>query len=209
LPGRRKPRVDASGLLGELEPVWFDAAAAKAALPAAQAALDATPEPAPGSRLYVASLALAAGDIEAAEAYLSVDVEAGTSVARLREILLAHRDLAAKRSQAAIDRLKPVAADGSSDEKLPLQPLAWYWLGKAQQASDRPAVQSAGLLTLMRIPALAGEASPELSAAALHEAAQAYAGDASLSSRLKGEIRRQFAGTWHARHLAAAVAAPR
>jgi hypothetical protein len=208
IPGTRKPRIDApSALVAELEPVWFDVEAAKAALPAAQKAFQGMSEPVPpGARLYLASLALAAGDQAKAQEYLQGDVDAGNLAAPLKQILLGQSDVKTN-AAAAVDRLqKTVAeleqtAEGNEAKRLYLHPLALYWLGRAQLASDQAAIQQAGLLTLLRIPALEGNQSPELSAAALSEAAHFYAKDPPLAARLRREIAQQFPSSWHARAL--------
>jgi hypothetical protein len=93
------------------------------------------------------------------------------------------------------------ASESNEAKRLFLHPLALYWLGRAQLAGEKPPMQQAGLLTLLRIPALEGNQSPELSAAALHEVAQFYAKDAALAARLRREILQQFPSSWHARKL--------
>jgi len=209
LPGRRKPGIDAAtGLLAELEPVWFDADAAQAALPGAEAALKSLAEPVPtGARLYVASLALASGNMERGDKYLQGKAADGTSAAHLQQILQAQRDVLQNKTPTAINRLQSLAnaleesPNNARETAIDYRPLAWYWLGRAQLSHDASPSRSEGLLTLMQIPALYGSRSPDLSAAALHEAAQAYSADAPLAARLRSEIREQFAGSWHARRL--------
>lgn len=211
LPGTRKPRLDAaSALLVELPPVWFDAAAAKAALPDAEKALASITEPIPpGAKLYIASLALAAGDLAKAEGFLDEDIDSNNLASGLRQVLLAQRDVQQSKAAEAIDRLKQVIAgleaEGEENDirRLYLHPLALYWLGRAQLASEQADIQQAGLLTLLRIPALEGNVSPELAAAALHDVAQHYAKDTSLARRLQNEILQQFPSSWHARQLRA------
>ena len=208
IPGTRKPRIDGpSALLAELEPVWFDAEAAKAALPAAQKSLAGMAEPVPpGAQLYIASLALAAGDQAKAQEYFQGDVDPGNLAAPLKQILLGQTEIKTNPA-AAVDRLqKTIAeleqtAEGNEAKRLYLHPLALYWLGRAQLASDQAATRQAGLLTLLRIPALEGNQSMELSAAALSEVARFYAKDAALAARLRREIVQQFPSSWHARAL--------
>jgi hypothetical protein len=209
LPGTRRPLLDApSALLAELEPVWFDPAAAKSVLSAAEKALQTMADPIPpGARLYVASLALAAGDLVKADKLMKEDVDSSNLASPLRQILLGQRDVQDSKPTAAMDRLQGVVRELEKDEPANdtrrkfLHPLALYWLGRAQLGSDSAETKQAGLLTLMRIPALEGRLSPDLSAAALHEAAQFYAKDAALSARLRSEILRQFPSSWHARQL--------
>lgn len=214
IPGARKPRIDApSALLAELEPVWFDAEAAKAVLPAAEKALQRMSEPLPpGASLYLASLALAGGNTAKAKTYVQAEIDPNNLATPLKQILLAQSELKSNPAAAA-DRLQRVVADleqmGESNEtrRLFLHPLSLYWLGRAQLASDKPAVQQAGLLTLLRIPALEGNQSAELSAAALSEVAQFYIKDTALAARLRREILQQFPSSWHARQLRAPPAA--
>lgn len=215
IPGTRKPRIDApSALLAELEPVWFDAAAAKAALPNAEKALKRMSEPIPpGATIYVASLALAAGDLAKATAHLQRDIDTDNLANGLKQILQAQLELQQRNAASAVNRLQKAVTEleqaGESNEakRLFLHPLALYWLGRAQLAGDKPSAQQAGLLTLLRIPALEGNQSPELSAAALHEVAQFYAKDAALATRLRREILQQFPSSWHAQKLRATPAA--
>jgi hypothetical protein len=206
IPGSRKPGVDAaSALLAELEPAWFDAEAAKTALPAAEKALQAMSKPVPpGAIMYVASLALAAGERQKSSEYLEEEIDSNNLAASLKQTLLAQSELpdnavaAANRLQKTVAELEEAGENNEARERF-LHPLALYWLGRAQLASDKPAVQQSGLLTLLRIPALEGRQSPELSAAALHEVAQFYAKDAPIATRLRREITQQFPGSWHAR----------
>jgi len=214
LPGSRKPHIDAaSALLAELEPVWFDVAAAKVALPNAEQALKKMADPVPpGAKLYVASLALAAGDLAKSKAYLEEEIDSKNVASTLKQVLLAESELQ-QRNAGAADRLQKVvteleqAGEGNEVRQRFLHPLALYWLGRAQLASDKPAAQQTGLLALLRIPALEGSQSPELSAAALHEVASFYAKDAALPARLQREIVQQFPSSWHARQLRATPAA--
>lgn len=209
LPGPRKPQIDAAhALLGELELVWFDAEAARAALPDAKAALETLAEPVPpGARLYVASLALTAGELETATGYLRETEES----IPVQQVLMAQHDLLEKRGPQALARLQNVLvrldqADVSkTNASTGSRPLALYWLGRARLASDDTAMRREGLLTLMQIPALEGNRSPELAAAALFEVAEAYPEDKPLQARLYEEIRNRFPATWHARKLRAAA----
>jgi hypothetical protein len=214
IPGARKPRIDAaSALLAELEPVWFDASAAKAALPAAEKPLQSMAEPVPpGATLYLASLAIAAGDKDKTKKHLLPEIGPNSLASPLKQILLAQSELPSN-AAAAMDRLQKTVGEleqpgeDSEARRVFLHPLALYWLGRAQLAADKPAVQQAGLLTLLRIPALEGHQSPMLSAAALHEVAQFYAKDAALAARLRREILQQFPSSWHAQKLRATPAA--
>ena len=212
LPGLRKPQIDvASALLAELEPIWFDAAAARAALPGARQALESMAKPVPeGAQLYVASLALATGEPKLAEPFLDAKMD-GRLTSQLQQVLLAERELLESKRTSAVDRLQKVVAELERDEsgetpRFALLPLALYDLGRAQLASDDLSSQHAGLLVLLQIPALQGRKSPELAAAALDKAARFYAQDTSLAARLRTEISHNFPSSWHAQRLRAPVA---
>jgi hypothetical protein len=218
LPGTRRPQLDpGAALLGELEPVWFDAEASRAALPKVEAALATFAEPIPsGARLYAASLALAAGDVAKAAPYLDAEVPPQTSSDHLQAILRAQRELLQKKPQAAVERLRGVLEamqrDQASDEakvRIDYRPLALFWLARAQQAAGGTTARDEALLTYMRIPALYARQSPELAAAALFEVSQAYGSEPRLAAKLRAELREQFAGTWYAQNLAAQDAASR
>lgn len=218
LPGSRRPEMDSgAALLGELSPLWFDAEAARDALPKAEKALGTFAEPIPsGAKLYLASLALAAGDLPRAEPYLAAEVPPQSASEHLRTILHAQREVLQNKPQEAHDRLRRLLAEIESQlgtdqakARLDYRPLALYWLGRAQQAAAQGAAQEEGLLTMMQIPALYGEQAPEVAAAALFTVAEAYAADAPLAAKLRAALRDQFPGTWHARHIAASEAATR
>ena len=212
LPGSRKPQIDvASALLAELQPVWFDAAAARSALPGAEQALESMAKPVPsGARLYVASLALAAGEPKLVEPYLEGEME-GRLTIQLQQVLLAQRETLESKHVAAQERLQKIVAELEHDEpgetsRFTLLPLALYHLGRAQLASEDPRSQQTGLLALLRIPALQGRHSPDLAAAALDEVVRFYAKDTSLAARLRTEILHHFPSSWHAQRLRAPVA---
>ncbi len=208
LPGTRRPNLDAtSALLAELEPVWFDAAAATKAFPAAEKALAKLSDPLPvGARLYVASLALAAKEIKLAEPYLEGDTGDDALGTSLQQILLAERELLQNNSRAAAERMGKLLATRSTETSskpaaFTLEPLAWFTLGRAQLASKQAGTHQQGLLSLSKIPALWGEQAPELAAAALATLADSYEGDKILAARLREELNRQFYASWHARKL--------
>ena len=73
LPGERRLAIDpGTALSSELTPVWFDAAAAKAALPEVQQAIRGMTQPRPeGVYVYYATLALAAGEPAEADRVLA------------------------------------------------------------------------------------------------------------------------------------------
>jgi hypothetical protein len=208
LPGERRPQLEAAtALLAELAPIWFDAEAAKEALPRVEAVAAAMAEPVPhGATLYAASLALAAGDIEKAQSYLATEMPSDSAAAELRTILLAQGDVLNKQPAAAIARLSafptepPMQTEGRF--RPDYRPLALYWLGRARLASEKPADREEGLLALMQVPALYARQSPEIAAAALHEVGQAYASEPRIAARLKAEMRDQFPSTWHGRQAA-------
>ncbi|MHB8861327.1 MAG: hypothetical protein ACYC6N_02905 [Pirellulaceae bacterium] len=197
LPGARRLQVDlASGLTAELSPVWFDAEAARLALPDVASAISDM-EPPPAVRIYYATLALAAGAPDQAEQAL-----AGLEgFAALRAIVDAQMQLVRGAPEQAAQHLAAQLPEISRD----LRPVALYWLGKAQVAQSDEATRRAGLLCLLELPAVFGQQEPELASAGLYEALQTLAalGDTKGSIALRRELLDRYAPTWHAQKLRA------
>jgi len=168
LPGNRRPAVDVeSGVWSELLPIWFDAEAAKASLPSAFQAARTADQPWPdGVYLYTATLCFAAGEDEKGEQILS-RLPAKSTVGRdLRRVLGVQRSADARSADA-------LAAENAKLSPL-ARPLARYVAGQQQLASADSTRQLEGLLQLMKLPALHGEAQPHLAAAALHHVMKHY-----------------------------------
>ncbi|HEX5103773.1 MAG TPA: hypothetical protein VFV87_08190, partial [Pirellulaceae bacterium] len=95
LPGNRHMQVDSQTTISpDLLPVWFDAEAAKAALPGVQQAIRGISQPRPeGVYLYYASLALAADERVEFERVLPSIRGADAQAAVWRDVLLAQREV--------------------------------------------------------------------------------------------------------------------
>ncbi|MFW6171156.1 MAG: hypothetical protein ACODAD_11745 [Planctomycetota bacterium] len=201
LPGARRLQVDLrSGLSPELQPVWFDEDAAREYLSEVGRTISAMSEPRPpATRVYYASLALAAGEPDNAEQALA-GLEA---LPRLKSIIEARVELDRGNPTLAIDALTG-QLDQLDDD---LKPLALYWLGQARLAESDSESESdswrAGVLDLLRIPALFGEQSPELAAAGLCLAMRTLAktGDMTGSIAIRRELLDRYGQTWHAERV--------
>ncbi len=203
LPGERRPLVDpATSLTPELTPVWFDAAAAKEALPAVQQAIRTMTQPRPaGVYVYYATLALAAGQPAEADRVLDSLRGDDPQLSRWRAIILAQREVQAGTPGTAVAALQALRPDLTSD----CRPAALYWLGLAQIASSDEATIRDGLLDLLSLPAEEPR-DRELAAAGLYQAAIALdkLKDGRGAAALRQELARQYGGTFHAKQLAAA-----
>jgi hypothetical protein len=203
LPGERSPLLDpATSLTPELTPVWFDAVAAKEALPAVQQAIRTMTQPRPtGVYVYYATLALAAG--QPAEAARVLDSLRGDDplLSQWRAIILAQREVQSGTPGTAVAALQALRPDLTSD----CRPAALYWLGLAQVASSDEATIRDGLLDLLSLPAEEPR-DRELAAAGLYQAAIALdkLKDGRGAASLRQELARQYGGTFHAKQLAAA-----
>lgn len=198
LPGQRRLTVDlATGMCDELPPVWFDGAAAKSALAGVGEAIGQVAEPRPvGTRIYYATLAIAAGDAAAADRALAGIGNLQPRERELRDIAQAQQEIAAGKPgekvrwlAASIDQLDPAN-----------EPLALYWLAQAELADSDRAVQQQGVLHALALPAVHGERHPDLAAAGLYAAMQTLAalGDARGSIAVRGELLSTYPQTHHA-----------
>jgi len=165
LPGQRRLKYDPqTGLCASLAPVWFDVAAAKAALPSVYKSISAMSRPRPqGAYIYFATMALAAGDAAKADRGLAAITSDSGPVRELRDIVAVQRELLTGKPDAAARALDARLADISPAN----QPLALYWLGRVKLVSTDVDTRKSGLVQLLRIPALYGNQAPEISAAAL------------------------------------------
>ena len=152
----------------DLAPLWLDPAAAKQALPGVQEAIRKMVSPRPDEAyLYYVSLALAAGDVPAAQKVLAAVQGKEPLAAELRDVLLAQQEVQEK---------KPGASLGGLDARLPkLHPanrlLAQYWLGTWRVAGDESAQRDASL-DFLSVAALAEDRDKVLAAAGLYHALQ-------------------------------------
>jgi hypothetical protein len=198
LPGERRMTVDPqTGFTSDLSPVWFDAEAARQALPSVATAIGELNTPPPAARMYYATLAITAGTPEKAEQALAGLQE----FPALRAIVEVQREIPQGVSEATLKVLM---------EQLPqigreLRPVALYWLGRARIAQPAATDRQDGLLNLLELPALYGQQEPELAAAGLYEVCRTLAamGDTKESIAVRRELLDRYATTWHARKLQA------
>jgi hypothetical protein len=196
-PGPRRLEADLqTGLTPALPPVWFDASAAREALPSVGRTIAsmASPRP-PAARIYYATLALAAGEVDQATQAL----EGLEELPQLKAIVAAQMELTRGQADSADEALQSLR--GQLPEHL--KPLAWYWSGQARLASADADTRTAGLLDLLRIAAIHGQEHAELAGAGLYTVmhALAKAGDATGSIATRRELLERYGQTWHARLL--------
>lgn len=195
-PGDRRLQIDPqTGLCGDLEPIWFDAEAAKKQLPAVSAAVGQVKKPwPPAVRLYYASMAITAGENERAANALREPMSGKAE--QLRNILLAQLKLSVgdrNGAEGALLGLLPTLTPAT-------RPLARYWLGVVRSGAETADARQLGLLDLLRLPAVHGEQHPELAAAGLAHAMQVLdkQGDASGAVRVRRELLQRYRQTYHA-----------
>jgi hypothetical protein len=198
LPGQRRLQFDPeTGLTPDLLPVWFNTASAKNALPGVFRRIAEMPKPRPeGASIYYATLAIAAGDDASASKVLSVITSDQPAIAELRVIVDAQREVMSGKPGIAVAKL----GISASQMKPENQPLAWYWLGLGKLRDSSNDVKKAGMLQLLRIPALAGRQHPELAGAALFQVMEALAaqGRASDSVAVRRELLERYGQTYYA-----------
>lgn len=207
-PGERRLQVDMkTGLTPELTPVWFDADAARAALPGVREAVRAMKSPRPaGAYLIYATLALAAGETEEAQRFLSTIDDSVPVLTQLRDIALAQQEIQSGKRGPAVQKI-----EASVDSLLPqARPLARYWLGKSQTDAEDASQRLEGVLELLHVPALYGKQFPELAAAGLYDAMRVLQeiGDNPGSIALRRELLDEYPGTVYANKVKAASALP-
>jgi hypothetical protein len=198
LPGDRRLDFDRqTGMCRELPPVWYDAAAARRALPTVLEVIGQLREPRPdGLRIYYSSLALTAGDRESARRILAGMQREQRESGELLTIAVAQSEVLAGEPGPAIERLAASLTALAPDHR----PLALYWLGRAKLAAPERPAQQEGLLHLLQLPALYGTRHPDLAAAALHHALVDYAriGDQRARAALRRELLDHYGQTYHA-----------
>lgn len=211
LPGDRQPKISMqSGLSDDLLPVWFDPAAAKAALPGVLKAISAIRPPVPpGLYVNAATLALTAGDTDEADRLLARVQSDSRSIQDLLLVVAAQRALNEPDggpSDPAIAALKRAARLDGFTQK----PLAHYWIGMALLHSESERSKKEGVVELLHLPALSGESHPELAAVALDRSQQALEalGDPGASV-LRSELLFRYPATPAAARLKAMLDASR
>ena len=186
----------------DLPPVWFDATAAKAALPEVSAAISKMAQPRPAAtRIYYASLAIAAGDPDTARKALAGVGNGNPRLAQLQLILKAQQEVASGSPGESVSQLEKLDSELAPANR----PLALYWLGMAKVAREENAVRLAGVLDLLHLPAVYGESSPALAAAALYQSMQTLEelGDLRGSIAVRSELLSKYGQTYHAAKLTA------
>jgi hypothetical protein len=198
LPGERRLRWDPhTGLSPELVPIWFHSELAKKSLPAVFRRVAEMRKPRPdGASIYYATLAIAAGDVDAANKVLAVLNSDHPSIAELRTIIDAQREVLGGQPGIAVAKLGISVNQMQPDN----QPLAWYWMGLSKLRDASMDEKQAGMLQLLRIPALAGRQNPELAAAALFHVMESLAaqGKASESVAVRRELLERYGQTYYA-----------
>jgi len=194
LPGPLRVKLDATtAMTPELAPVWFDAAAAKQALPLVEHLIRTIPQPRPpGAYVYYATLAVAAGDSAEAERVLPL-LEAAAGGEMWPMLIRAEQELASGSLRQAIQQLR------TKRDALPLAAKAagLLILGLADIQSTDEDVCRGGLIDLLSLPAIYGSEQPALAAAGLYHAAQALdkLKDASGAAAVRRELTSRYANT--------------
>jgi len=197
LPGTRRLTFDPkTGMTPELLPVWFDAKAAKVAMPDVVQAATTMQRPRPEAvLLYYGTLALAAGEDERAKRFLCKIQGNCRSVQQLRDMALAWREVREKKP-AAVAHLKKAITSPTEENK----PLAAYWAGMASVMSPDKRTRQEGVVQLLHVPALWGTKHPELAAASLYHAMQTLSGldDAKGAISVRKELLDRYGHTYYA-----------
>jgi hypothetical protein len=199
LPGSRRLKTDAvTAISSELLPVWFDADAAKNALPTVEQAIRSLPPPrAEGVYIYYASLAIAAGQPAEADRVLPLITSQEHDLPAWRDVVLAQRETVALSPGEATERLRRALDELPTD----CRAAALYAIGQANLLSPDLETQRDGLLALLTLPAAYSREQPELAAAGLYRAAEALV-------KLKDDtgaaaVRRELAHHYAATHFGA------
>lgn len=198
LPGDRRLAFEPDTALSlELPPVWFDAKAAKEAMPGVFEAVKSMQDPRPeGARIYYGTLALAASDWENAQRVLSGIKGEQRTVAELRDIAQAQQEIQTGKPGAALAKLA-AGIDTLSPQN---RPLGLYWLGVSKTGRKEEATRREGVLQLLHLPAIYGKTYPELAGAGLYEAMNTLGemNDAKGSIAVRKELLVRYAQTVHA-----------
>ena len=205
IPGDRRLQVDPkTGFSPELTPVWFDAAAARRALPAVKQAVESMKQPAPAAAgLYYATLALTAGETAEAKVALATLPAEPPVVGQWWTIARAQAEVLAEKPGANVAALQAQRDSLATSAK----PAAIYWLGMAALQGDDELSRQDGILELLSLAAIHGKSDAELAAAGLYQAMQALdkLKDGGGSAAVRKELLQNYAGTAHAAKVRAAV----
>ncbi len=198
LPGERRLACDfQTGISPDLLPIWFDASAAKAVLPGVLKTVGEMRQPRPeGTRIYYATLAIAAGEVEAGLRVLGGIQSQQKALEELRQIVLTQAEVATGRvgpaAQGLIAALDRMEANN--------RPLALYWLGMAHAKSADPLLRQTAQLRLLQLPALYEKQHPDLAAAGLYQTLQTFlaAGESVQAAAIRRELLDRYGRTYHA-----------
>ena len=197
--GSRKITVLPSGFAQEFTPVFFDSAAARAALPGVMRRLEKWPggKPSLGARVYAATLAICARD-EAIANTVQASLRNMPGSAEWLVVLAAQREIEAGKAGEAVEQL--LAKMETMTE--PARMVALYWSGMARLKGAPP--NRAAVIALLSLPAKYPTASTELSAACLYHAATVLEKnqDARATVALRKELLTRFRFTSFGSRLA-------
>lgn len=198
LPGERRLQIDlATGVTPELLPVWFDNEAAKQVLGDVYKAVTELNKPIPDvTRIYYATLALAAGDEAKAEAVLRNFTPSAPIVQQLRDIAFAQREVLTGKRGNAVQYLE----DNLESFSPVIRPAALYWIGRAALQSSDERTRQQGMLQLLRIAAVYGDRQPELAAAGLYFTMEAMTQNsaAAQAAAVRKELLERYGHTYYA-----------
>jgi hypothetical protein len=183
--GSRKITILPSGFAQEFTPIFFDSAAARAALPGVMRRVEKWPvgKPSLGARVYAATLAICAGD-EAIANIVQASLRNMPGSAEWLVVLAAQREIEAGKTGEAVEQL--LAKMETMTE--PARMVALYWNGMARLKGAPP--NRAAVIALLSLPAKYPTASTELSAACLYHAATVL--EKNLDARATVALRKEL-----------------
>jgi hypothetical protein len=191
LPGTRRLAAGAdTPYCLDLAPLWLDAAEARQALPGVQEAIRKMAAPRPDEAyLYYISLAIAAGDIPAAQKVLAAVQGKEPLAAELRDVLLAQQEVHTKMPGANLTGLGARLPKFHPANRL----LSHFWLGQWRAAGDEAAQRDAAL-DFLTVAALTEGRDGELAAAGLYHALQIL--DKLKDTAAADAVRRELLGRY-------------
>jgi hypothetical protein len=138
-----------------------------------------------------------------AERALAGITEDGAGSSQLVSLAKAQAEILAGKPGPALSRIETSLESLSAENR----PVALYLLGMAQVASSEESERRAGVLRLLHIPALYGDAAPELGGAALHQAMETLAklDDVKGSVAVRKELLERYGHTYYAKQVGSAV----
>jgi hypothetical protein len=200
LPGPRPLNVNVEqGYSSDLLPNWFDAEAAKRALPEVLATIRTIEMPRPeGVRIYYGALAATAGDAATGQQMLDAQPK-DERLSALRLAVLASVEGENGTKTAAIERIGRLREENRFPADI--APALLYAWGAANVAKDDSDQIRDGALALLEIAARHGQTNRELAAAGLYRAAEALdkVKDTAGARAVRQELQVRFAETAHAR----------